>query len=114
MLSVNPLPRLEELHMLAQYRQGSSQLTRDCAEFVLSRFPALRHLGYFDCWNMRRGDIRDLIKKRNSANRDIIFDEDLYSRSVDVAGDHFEFKYIHDRHRLVIKQTTSVWKSLLK
>lgn len=100
-MSVNPLPRLEELHMLAQYRQGSSQLTRDCAEFVLSRFPALRHLGYFDCWNMRRGDIRDLIKKRNSSNRDIIFDEDLYSRSVDVAGDHFEFKYIPDRHRFV-------------
>jgi len=98
-LSVNPLPRLEELHMLAQYRQGSSQLTKDCAEFVLSRFPALRHLGYFDCWNMRRGDIRELIKKRNSSNRDIIFDEDLYSRSVDVAGDHFEFKYIPDRHR---------------
>jgi len=41
---VNELSQLEELHLYAQFRRGRQRLVKDCAEFVLGRFPKLKHL----------------------------------------------------------------------
>ena len=41
---MNGLPNLEELHLYAQFRRGRKYLTRTFAEFVLSKFPNLKHL----------------------------------------------------------------------
>ena len=41
---MNGLPNLEELHLYAQFRRGRKYLTRTFAEFVLAKFPNLKHL----------------------------------------------------------------------
>ena len=78
-LSVNELCKVEELHLYAQFRRGRNRLVKDCADFVLATFPALRHVGNFGFWNLNRTEKNEILVKSRSSNRGIIFDEDLFT-----------------------------------
>jgi hypothetical protein len=78
-LTVNELSKVEELHLYAQFRRGRIQLVKDCAEFVLSRFPALKHVGNFSFWNINRSEKNEILAKSRSSNRGILFEEDLFT-----------------------------------
>ncbi len=60
-MSVNALSKLEEIHLMAQYRKGRHRLTKACADFVLDNFKALRHLGNFQFWNMGPSEVYSII-----------------------------------------------------
>ena len=76
---MNELCKVEELHLYAQFRKGRSRLLKDCADFVLATFPALKHLGNFSFWNLNRSEKNEIFAKSRSSNRGIIFDEDLFA-----------------------------------
>lgn len=92
------LSKLEELHLYAQYRRGRHRLTKECAEFVLGRFQSLRHLGNFNFWNLSRPEKNEVISATRSLNREMVFDEDLYTSNTSYSyNDQFEYCYIEDR-----------------
>ena len=78
-MTVNALAKVEELHLYAQFRRGRLRLAKDCADFVLAKFPALKHLGNFSFWNLNRSEKSEILAKSRSSNRGIIFDEDLFT-----------------------------------
>lgn len=96
-LSVNPLPNLEQLHLMAQYRRGRKRLNRFCLDFILSKFPKLKHLGSFFHWNLSLFEIREIMDQLRFSNVGLILEEDLQSTANEPK---FEYKYVAERKSL--------------
>jgi len=76
----NRLDGLEELHLLAQYGRGRTKLNKELADYVLSEFKKLKHLGTFRFWNLTQQEISVIRHGNRKINRDITTDEDFTAR----------------------------------
>jgi len=80
-------------------RRGRDRLTLQFAEFLLQKFPRLRHLGNFMFWNMNKHDRHYLSNIVRSSNRRLLFEEDLTCQRPENEVP-FAFKYLPDRFSL--------------
>lgn len=100
-LPVNRLENLRDLHLLAQSSRGRSRLVKSFADYIMDKFPKLRHFGNFVYWRLKGEEVESIIAQSRSLNRDITFDEDLKARlRSDGRISPFEYRYIPGRSEL--------------